>query len=218
MTSMDAFLANAAKAAQQALGITLKDDPATAAAAKDVIASLQSAGSALLDPKAIAARKGLGDKGVAGFDIGWGTMHSAVTPSQMAALRSALGPDDQHGFDVALALGTGSQKLGGDVLVVMKPSVAAGYAITHGAQTAPAKKQSMIVMTAAMTPGGAIGVQRAAQEIRKLKGIVEDNFGWTDAALVAIGGTIGAMAGGWVWAVGGALVGEALNIIRKGRS
>src|SRR4029077_10750816 len=85
------------------------------------------------------------------------------------------------------------------------PSVAAGYAVTRGAAYAPAKKQAALVNTAMASPGGAVGAQRAAAEIRKAKGLFGDLSIW-DGVLIAAGTLVGGFVGGsLVWAaVGGA--------------
>jgi hypothetical protein len=181
-----------------------------AAQLKTLLGQIQSAGAANLDPKSSAARNSLSGKGLAGFDLGWGAMHAALTPFQLSAMRSSLSGDDQHGFDIALALKIGQDKAPSPPGV--KASVAAGHAIAHGAMSAPKKLQTALVMTAASTPGGALGVQRAAVELRSL----QKSLSWVDGALVGTGLAVGFFAGGWAWALAGGLAGGVADLIRRG--
>jgi hypothetical protein len=178
--------------------------------------ALQASGMAVLDDKAEAAKKALGGRGEIGFDIGWGLMHLPVTSQQIAEVRSGLSVDDQHGFDVALALQIGNLSAPNGARIAVTPSVGAGYAITHGAFHAPKKRQAAIVSTAMASPGGAVGAQRAAGEIRKAK---HGRFGglsiW-DGVLIAAGTLVGGFVGGsLVWAAVGGAAGGVADVVRR---
>ena len=151
---MDRFFGRASWAASQVVGV----EPQLIAQLDH--AALQASGMAVLDDKAEAAKKSLGGQGTIGFDIGWGLMHLPVTSQQIAEVRSGLSSDDQHGFDVALALQIGNLTAPNSGRVAVTPSVGAGYAITHGAFHAPSKRQAALVSTAMASPGGAVGAQR----------------------------------------------------------
>jgi hypothetical protein len=178
-------------------------------------AALAASGVAMLDPKASAARKSLGGRGVTGFDLGWGLMHLPVTSGQIAEVRSSLKPHDVHGFDVALALRIGDNgSIPGALAAsgLVSPSVEAGYAIAHGAVHAPSKQASALVATAMATPGGALGAQRAAGEIRR----AGRGLGLWDGVLIAAGTLVGGFVGGsLVWAAVGGAAGGVADLVRR---
>jgi hypothetical protein len=210
--SYDRFFDRASWAASQVVGVAPR-----LIANLDRMA-LQASGMAVLDEKAEAAKTSLGGQGEPGFNIGWGLMHLPVSASQIAAVRSGLQGNDQHGFDVALALQIGNLTAPNAGRVAITPSVGAGYAITHGAFHAPSKKQSALVSTAMTTPGGAVGAQQAASEIRKAKH-GRFSFGslsiW-DGVLIAGGTLIGGFVGGsLVWAAVGGAAGGAVDVVRR---
>jgi hypothetical protein len=170
---------------------------------------------AVLDDKAEAAKKSLGGRGDLGFLIGWGLMHLPVVASQIAEVRSGLSEQDQHGFDVALSLQIGNLTAPNAGRVAVTPSVGAGYAITHGAFHAPSKRQAAIVSTAMASPGGAVGAQRAAGEIRKAKKGIGKLSIW-DGVLVVTGTLVGGFVGGsLIWAAVGGAAGGVADVVRR---
>lgn len=205
---MNRFFERASWAASQVVGV-----------APQLIANLdhmalQASGMAVLDDKAEAAKMSLGSRGEIGFDIGWGLMHLPVSAAQIAAVRSGLQPNDQHGLDIALALQIGNLT-GPSSGSAITPSVGAGYAITHGAFHAPKKRQAAIVNTAMASPGGAVGAQRAAGEIRKAKRGIGKISIW-DGVLIAGGTLLGGFVGGsLVWAAVGGAAGGVADVVRR---
>jgi hypothetical protein len=170
---------------------------------------------AVLDDKAEAAKASLGGQGEPGFNVGWGFMHLPVSKEQIALVRSGLNAADQHGFDVALALQIGNLSAPNGARIAVTPSVGAGYAITHGAFHAPKKRQAAIVSTAMASPGGAVGAQRAAGEIRKAKHPF-GKIGIWDGVLIAAGTLVGGFVGGsLVWAAVGGAAGGAVDVVRR---
>ena len=207
--NMDRFFGRASWAASQVVGV----EPQLIAQLDH--AALQASGMAVLDDKAEAAKKSLGGQGTIGFDIGWGLMHLPVTSQQIAEVRSGLSSDDQHGFDVALALQIGNLTAPSSDRIAITPSVGAGYAITHGAFHAPSKRQAAIVNTAMASPGGAVGAQRAASEIRKAKHAMGKLSIW-DGVLIAGGTLLGGFVGGsLVWAAVGGAAGGVADLVRR---
>ena len=208
---MDRFFGRASWAASQVVGV----EPQMIAQLDH--AALQASGMAVLDDKAEAAKKSLGGRGTIGFDIGWGLMHLPVTSQQIAEVRSGLSESDQHGFDVALALQIGNLTAPNAGRVAVTPSVGAGYAITHGAFHAPSKRQAALVSTAMASPGGAVGAQRAAGEIRRAKhGHFLGGISIWDGVLIAGGSLIGGFVGGsLVWAAVGGAAGGVADVVRR---
>jgi hypothetical protein len=140
-------------------------------AAKDqalptLIAKLQAAGAADTTPIVAAARAALGGHGVNGFNVAHGLMAYQGDLYETKAIRAALAPADQTGFDTALALHIGR---------VTKPAppglssdASAGFFVASGAQTAAGAQQAGIVGSVAGNPGTAVargtitGLEKAA--------------------------------------------------------
>ena len=103
---------------------------------------LQAVGAADTTPVVTAARSALGGRGVTGFDVGHGLMQYRGDLYQTKTLRGQLSGDDQHGFDVALAMKIGN--VASTLPAGTGPSVAAGMLVAAGAQTADAGTKDTI--------------------------------------------------------------------------
>ena len=80
-----------------------------------------------------------------------------------------------------------------------------------------AKKQAALVSTAMASPGGAVGAQRAAGEIRRAKhGHFLGGISIWDGVLIAGGSLIGGFVGGsLVWAAVGGAAGAGADLLRR---
>ena len=152
-----------------AIGLTQASNlqAAKTQAAPGLLTKLQAVGAADVTPVVAAARTALGGKGVAGFNVGHGLMQYAGDTYQTQTLRAQLGSDDQHGFDVALAMKIGN--VASTLPAGVSAPVAAGMLVGAGAQTASADQKATIHGAVAGDPAVAAGVNAVHGKVTGLE-------------------------------------------------
>jgi len=168
------------------------------------------ASDAVIDSARKLAASG-GPLGAYGFNVGMGMVQHQVNRYQVQATRDALSAAQKAGYDLALSLHTGR--------VTRKPQAGspaqvAGAMIAHGLAGAKPAQKKVVLKAVATNPVAAEGAAAAVAKKRWA--------GWALAGTV-LGTALGAATAGplglvlGAGAVGGALLGGGVDLIRRPR-
>jgi hypothetical protein len=170
------FISDAAKAAGDAVN-TVEKIPGASDAIKfvagrngvdpNVVNAITDVGTKIANSNPVIAAAGNLGKDVPGFQrgfaLGVGTMQTPIDrPQHLAILRGSLPPNDQHGFDTAVALHVGRIRRPAPPL---PPKARAGYQITHGMVGAPTAQKELMMGLVAADPDARGGAVRAVKEV-----------------------------------------------------